>query len=726
MANEELITTQNEEKDSQVPENRIYEKAEISHNYYLMTEKLETNGFYNILKYSRHPETGNFLYDTILAIDFGHGETTVCCLSAEQIKTGFIKGVRNSFLSKIKPDEMLKFNPISITLNNQGAIIPTIIGYDKNGNIRIGSDAAVCPEIYDDFKRYPGKEIKDKNGEPVATGNWSDSASNVRNISFKQLMSAYFKKLFEIIFNTCDNRIKEALDANRLLICVGCPTSEKWLNPESRKEYIKLVRDAIGNNKAAVSIVAESTAALMTGMLRGNHNQKKDAEQEYDIGKGIAIFDFGSSTIDFTYIKPGGIIITKSIILGGYDIDKRIFDAAVTLTGVNTEEIDSMTEARYIIALRQEKERYYGNGEDDNTDIYDLKNTTLGKPFRFNSDFMNNEVWGKEKGKEHPGQVLLEKCKDFINSCYNAVVDSYGCENVLISGGTGKVKEFKEIVEEVFNNNKHKFIPYKNTSFCVAEGLCLMKKIEYMGQLFLKAYQKYAKSRAELYYNETIKNTANKLTDVIIKNIKPVIDNAIENDKVLTEKDFSAMIYDNIINSRDYSDCMDKLSQAMSKCIEEYRFSCYDKALDIGKKIYTQENFDFVLNLKENININKNDAPDPYKLAIDYAIINLRHKMLAKFISKFYKSRKEVQFHIMMLNQDSKIQKKKLEKLSSKVEKKKYEDELLVDIYKTLSEDTELKSVIEDYFELNAEAILGKVMLYVYDDKPKQLINSNN
>ncbi|MBR6619565.1 MAG: hypothetical protein IKK85_04420 [Clostridia bacterium] len=778
MANEELITTQNEGKDSQVTGNiqQAENSAEITHDYWLMTQRMESGSFYKSLEAFRDSETKEFLYDCILSIDFGHGETVAYAMLVEQFRENILKGEKDSlsdmlhpkitnfldakfskdekkiYFGRIEPEKSLKFDPKEMILEDKKTVIPTMLGFE-NEKTFIGKDAKCKPEFYQHFKRYPGE----KSADGMPTGNWSDNASPdaEKEITYKSLMYEYFKKVFHNIKKYNDRRIEEAFEKGRLLICVGCPTSNNWLEPEQQKKFAKLVSEATGNPHVAV--VPESTAALMTGMLCGNHTRQKNKNQKVNIGEGIAIFDFGSSTIDFTYIKPGGIIITKSILLGGYNIDEQILDEA--LKSINAElkrkgeeekDWDKAEEInckeKHLIAAREAKETYYDNpGSNEKIHVFDM-------PVYINKSFMDNKVWGKNEGSAHEGQQLLDKCRAFIQSCYDAVDTAYGCANVLICGGTAKVTEFEEIVEDVFKNSK--FIPYGDTTFCVAEGLCLMKKIEYIGQLYSEKYRDQTRMLAEyVYYEKVLKIAASKLAPIVIDKIMPIIDNGLATNATMTDEEFKDKAYEAITGGSEYTDCMDDISEAIYDCLEGgsaddgdkgYLNECRYRAYEIAENIY-EKDFDFVLTLSNSPKVIGNTAKNPYEKAIQQALVDLLYSKEFIWVMSWIVKRiinlqamdlpvpvkttsinakKAAQDMLMNIRQKThlnSINKKKLWKFAGTTINDSFEDRLAKDLAREFKEDYFLSTEIKKYFELNAEAILGKVMLYVYDNPPKEL-----
>ena len=758
MSNEELVRTlpesksetQDSENTQQTPPSE--KSAEIAHNYWLMSQPFVQGKFYGLLKELKN-DNREFVYDCVLALDFGAGQTAACALFVEQLNMGMGEKFADWFTAKFnskeykfEPNKHLKFSTVKLDFEDSTAsVIPTMIGF-KNGKVIIGKDAKNADEFYQHFKRYPG--VKSANG--VLTGNWSDPAND--NKTYRNLMLDYFREVFRQIIHGNDPRIKESLVKGKMLICVGCPTSKEWLDSESQKRFKNLIRKAVEpvyrevaqeaklKNKAEIhiAVVAESTASLMTGMLSSNYTRSKYINKETDIGKGILIVDMGSLTIDVSYIKAGSIIITDSITLGGYEVDELILNAALDMLKISRGDMEKYGAdnginnyaEKCLIKMRELKEIFYESGRTHADDV-----SVSGKSFNFNKNFMDNEVWGKCKDVNHPGQQLLNKLKSFINKFYTAIKD-YGCDTVLVSGGTGKVDEFREVIESVFHESS--FIPYENTSLCVAEGLCLMKKIEYTGQLYLEKYINATKVLAINQYKETMKNASKMLSPIVTDNMKSVTETLIKNNKTVTDKEFINEVEKSIIKTPEYSNCMGKISKAMVPCLNEFKAKCQKEAVEVADGIY-QKDFSFVVNPSDSVTIVKNDSKSPYEIAVRQALVNLLvNRVLilltangTKLISKMdlplvkiptYGHKKYVQDKLMnardKLGFD--ISPKKLSEFLVKLNGSDYIKDLETDLNRELQEGF-YYTEIESYFELNAEAVLGKVMLQVYDSPPKEL-----
>ncbi len=724
-----IIDTFQKEIKSMANEKSTLKKAEIPHNYWLMTEKLKNNDFYEILKEVRNPLDWNqqyiFKYNGVLGIDFGHGETTAYFLSwnSEKIKKKFFKKAGPTIEADVKID----FESRRVPITEKNEKIHTMIAFNKGATI-IGEDAKGYPDFYQHFKKHPD-ETKDEN--------WSDKAPGGK-YSYKELMSKFFKEVFRSILEN-DKNIKDIYEKGKLMVCIGCPASNEWLNPDSQNKFKNLVSEAIADpeNKIPtpyITIVPESTAALMAGMFNGKttDNESEGKTNKINICKGIAVFDIGSSTIDFTYILPGKIIITKSKLWGGYNIDQLFLNAALNSKGLEQNQVSNNID-KLRIAVREIKETYYDHGDKEiynDEIIIEVKENKKLEKIEINKAFIENEVWGINKGVDHEGQKLLKKFSDFILECFHAV-EYKECGSVFISGGTGKVTEVSDIIKEIFGIEP---LPHPDRSYCVAEGLCLMKKIEILVQSFLQEYHGRAYGQATACYDKILRYAVDNMVPLIIEKLFPAIEDAINSGKPIKDNDFKTLIKEKIEN--DSSDCMKVFSDAIGKILNEYRNNFYAYANQISATIYDND-FKFEMNLSDNVVIQSNGAENPYNIAISQMLADLLYsKRFIELISSIYSlmpfakttdpkaAKKIIQDGLLKFREEHKwdeIQSKKLYSFLSKAEKKGFEKEANKNLYTSFKNEYVLKEEITDYLMLNAEAILGKVMFYVYDNKPEIL-----
>ncbi len=711
------------------------EAVRITKNYWFMTQKFEKDAFYNFLEGMRDDEKKELLFTAVLAIDFGDGDTTAYAIIRELV------GDKNDY----------KEYRLNITKESQ--VIPTIIGF-KDGKTFIGKEAQFCPRFYQHFKIHPGDKMADRKN----AGNWSDNKGT--EFTYRELMFEFFKEVFNSIFNDKTDVVRsldQACKDGKLLVCAGCPASDKWLNPKAQEEFRELIKEATGNPHVAV--VPESTASLMTGMVV--NPSEESTVNIVDISKGIAIFDFGSLSVDFTFILPGGIVITHSIYeIGGCDIDKLILDAALAKTGMSKCEIADSGE-EYLIIARKIKENYYNHPD------YQQIIRDFAEHFYFDKKFMDEEVWGKGKSEDHPGQILLEKCKTFVRSCHESV-KHYGCENVLISGGTGNVTEFCEIVNEIFktdsmNENgdensakaRTHLISKEDPSFCVSRGLCLMKENEMIGISSLDSYRSDAEKASKEAYSEIIKRISEKTVKEFLAEFKNIVEPYTnQKGKIKTEdlikiveeemkknpelifndpEKLKAMLSEAVVEeSNRFIEGMKSKADEISKTVYGTSFAFSPKLLDTNPGWGKGKNgSDMIDTSAVMTTLLSNKILNGFAFCISSVIVGIivgifLNSPLFAFVGAFLIDKKKFsrltdKLTVKAIDITGGISSDKLADSLTKTDDERILNSLIDGVSKELEKESFFKEEITNYFKTIAEAILGKILFYVYDNEPKAL-----
>ena len=110
------------------------------------------------------------------------------------------------------------------------------------------------------------------------------------------------------------------------IIIVGCPAGKDWLENYHDIEYASLLENSLkeaGINDIPVVVVPEPRAAMI--------KLQYDSGRELDLTNGIMLFDFGSSTLDWSFLKSendppetasealGGSLIEENMLASFYD-----------------------------------------------------------------------------------------------------------------------------------------------------------------------------------------------------------------------------------------------------------------------------------------------------------------------------------------------------------------------------------------------------------------------
>lgn len=441
-------------------------------------------------------------YDIVVGLDLGHGETVVYKYFLETARTGEKKPAYRR-----------------VQMNYQdSATIPTYIRYDESGKVKIGKDAVNKTGFQQHFKRSPKEWCMPVDGREA-----------------RELMRDFIRELWRsILVYEDDGKIKEALDNGKLLLAVGCPSGGDWTTEESTRAYGELVREATGCEH--VEIFPESAAAIMakiqSAMAQVKGRDGADpAQPPRRTDLGVAIYDFGSSTLDFTYVLMGTVIFNYSVDLGGAQIDEAMLRKCLADCGLTEDDIPLDQKATILARLREEKEKFYIEGEQEPETIhlrardetgYSIPNVYAHEVrHEVNEAFMNAVLWRDRKihirneTYRDRGFSWGECCREFVaDTC--KLISQQPCETVVLTGGTSFVTDAVEICRDTYAKAfpHADFSPEADRGASVAKGLCYAKSVESrsaekvgevrnsLKRAFLKEYQDLLQNVAASVFDE--------------------------------------------------------------------------------------------------------------------------------------------------------------------------------------------------------------------------------
>ena len=483
-------------------------------------------------------------YKVVVGMDFGHGETVVYQYYLEpDIKTG-----------EKKPTY------VSAKMTQQGSTaIPTYIHYDASGNVMIGKDAIGDLEFHQHFKQPPKR--------------WNTS---VGGRTARELMRDFIRTLWQSIL-VYNDTIKDALAQDSLLLAVGCPSGGDWTTEESISAYGELVREATGCKH--VEIFPESAAAIMANIqsamakTKGKDGEDQPEQAPLHTDRGVAIYDFGSSTLDFTYVLMGVVIFNYSVDLGGSQIDEAMLRKLLADNGLTEKDIPIGQRDHILAQLREHKENFYTRkslppqtiwlleaGEDGQAVPDTYANSMTYRPSK---DFMRAVLWEdkdihiRNETYRNRGLSWGECCKEFVaDTC--KLISKYPCEAVVITGGTSYVTDAAEICRNTYGKAfpNAVFSPEEDRGASVAKGLCYAKSVEsrsaemiaeakaaLRGEAFNSVYKCLMDEAAEYMFEESWAATGSVYADLAqggqphpIANINAAINNKIQSNAELEER----------------------------------------------------------------------------------------------------------------------------------------------------------------------------------------------
>lgn len=400
-------------------------------------------------------------FEYVVGMDIGHGESLVAlfCKSTGRVT---LLNLNANYATKI---------PSYIRLSR-----------DKATKVLIGTQAKKRPDFIQHFK--------------VAPKYWKNKKNGYTHID---LMGNFIRALWEQALALSDDLRNAPKD--KVMIVVGCPASPLWTDSKALRQYRDLVQAATQYNH--VSILPESTAAIMS-VIHSSDGLKKGHTLQLD--RGLAVLDAGSSTLDFTYVILGKQLITRSLQLGGSDLDRQMLTLVLEQNGLSEDQIPQEQFADILVQLRMAKEQFYpdresiqinipiwgrnpdGSGSSEVDSGLTLK-CIVNEPFMTavlnRADIEPEGVVGGMK------KSWLMMAEDFIRSCRDLIgLDSDGhllCDHVLVTGGTSFVTELMDMIKNVYGKNLA--VQSQDPSSSVAKGLAHAKRLDIQGHELVEAYK---------------------------------------------------------------------------------------------------------------------------------------------------------------------------------------------------------------------------------------------
>lgn len=389
----------------------------------------------------------------IIGLDFGHGEVAV----------HYIQGTT--------------IDPLVLDGNTKDKTLMTALAYGDDGSVMIGAEAANQNSVEAYFKASPSE--------------WDETTESGRKK--KQLMSDYIRQLF-VQIQKANAPLGLNIDPNNTLLLVGCPTSDAWLNPRARNAYAELVRQATGIQD--VKILPESRAAIFSAF----HLVKKLV---LDTTKGVAVFDFGSSTADFTYYLLGKKRYEFNYRLGASRIEQAIVgkmmeqlqDSVVPAQIISKElEVRKLKEAFFTAAQKGQDYshpimlEFVKQGYDGQPKVIGTSHRT-GKPMydtvRVAGSIDENTIeWATEVDKfsmqedeTHAVRSWYGHCQHFFEEAKDYLrKNNFPCETIILTGGASRMDFVRNLCQEIFpdQDKKERIYMEENPSYSVSIGLCYL------------------------------------------------------------------------------------------------------------------------------------------------------------------------------------------------------------------------------------------------------------
>lgn len=683
-----------------------------------------SNPFRTLLVYSQLTGAD---YEHVVGMDIGHGEAMTYLFS--RVQTTDENGA-----VVFKPSvERLRMN------HEDDAKLPALIRF-TNDKVIIGKKAKNAPGFFQHFKIEPAK--------------WNTKIDAVHTHEY--LMESFIRTLWEQVLQY-QPKLAEAAAQGKVLLTVGCPASDDWTNVSAMTSYQKLLKRA--TNCVHVSVLPESTAAIMAAVLCAEETVPKHT---LELEKGIAVLDPGSSTLDFTYVQLGKTLITRSLRLGGHNLDEQMLEVAMEDSGLTRNQIPKEQRQTLLVQLRELKEAFYPNrdslgiqiipiwGLDQNSKADADIPSNLQLKFTMNRAFMERALNRKGiqmNGHLSPKQSWLELCRDFVQYT-KALIGT--CDSVILTGGTSFVTELRDIVQETYGDQ---VIQSRDPSSSVAKGLCYAKSLEINGKDYVINYKSFAEKLTGKHYQAFIGELATYIAQVVCDDMKASADTFVRSGKPITVGNFV-----NDVNKRAQTNGkltgtagQEKVQELFTKHFSTAITTIYEEVNKISANIYgtnlqsapklsrlTSAQLDAMvqnLNLANVVNQAWITAIVPnavfsvlktvlflvsvYLLTVGQLVAAGVVAMLAMALDNENFQQKMTEF---VMKNNTPLKKGLLKKISANLADKTKREKNVKNASQKAAESMKKFGVLKPEFESSlqdqAEIALGKVLFLVYDNKP--------
>lgn len=392
-------------------------------------------------------------HSLIIGLDFGHGE----------VAAHYIQGT--------------KIEPLVLDGHTKDKTLMTALAYGAAGSVLIGAEAKSQHTVEAYFKASPAE--------------WNTVTES--GYKKKQLMFDYIQQLFKQI-QSANAPLGINIDPQNTLLLVGCPTSNTWLNSQARKDYASLVRQATGIQD--VVILPESRAAIFSAF----HLVKKLV---LDTTKGVAVFDFGSSTADFTYYLLGKKRYEFNCRLGASRIEEAIVGKMMEQLQGNVVQSDIVSKELEIRKFKEEFFTAVQKGQDYSSTIsldfvkqgYDGKPKVIGTSHRTGmplydtvtvSGKINDNMieWATEQDKFSMQEDNTHAVRSWYGHCWHFFEEAkefltknkFPCETIILTGGASRMDFVRTLCKENFpvQDKNGRIYMEENPSYSVSVGLCYL------------------------------------------------------------------------------------------------------------------------------------------------------------------------------------------------------------------------------------------------------------
>ena len=383
--------------------------------------------------------------DFIIGIDFGHGETSAAYY-----------GIKKPGVSDLEILPGRKAIPSAVALLEQERTETICVGQTAVDNAGYAKDFQIS------FKKRP---------------------SEMNDIERKRMV-AFMKGVYAEILN----RNPDYKNREHVVYIARPSQDELWKSEET--PYMQLAEEA---GLPIAGIQKESRAAYFRARTKPN----SDIDQY--VKTGILIVDYGSSTIDFTYLNDHlSQPIDGGCSLGAAEVEKLILEYAMAnpqdeimplFARMYGDKLDSIPYNQILFEFRKAKEEFYSNNAMsrfavllDYTKFTSSEGSTLNgmRGMAISKDELNNILESKKIVNGIEIDSYKERVKNAVKLFkeHNLKDNKVAC--VYLTGGASRMDFVRKIFMEVFNLDDAHCPSDENPSVIVSQGVAHLSYADVM------------------------------------------------------------------------------------------------------------------------------------------------------------------------------------------------------------------------------------------------------
>ena len=345
-----------------------------------------------------------------------------------------------------------------VVVNNEGKrTTPSVIGFTKEGEIKVG-DAAKRQSVTNakntvvQIKRFMGNSFDECKGEiervqydVVNDGGFPKVAINGKNYTPQELSAMILQKLKNAAEDYLGESVTDAV--------ITCPA---YYN-DAQRQAVKDAGNIAGLNVKRV--INEPTAAALAYGI-----DKADKDMN------IVVFDAGQGTFDVSILNFGGgvfeVLSTNGDThLGGHDFDQKIVDWLVNELK-NDSGIDITGDSMAMQRLAEEAEKA-------KIELSSSTSTEINLPYITSTE--NGPIHlAKTLTRAKFEQIIDDLLKRHLEPCENALkaakLNKSDIDEVILVGGTTRIPAMQKLVTDFFGKEPSKAV---NPDEAVAIGAAI-------------------------------------------------------------------------------------------------------------------------------------------------------------------------------------------------------------------------------------------------------------